>query len=120
MIKLPTNPFKKNTRKRATQRRKENYSQTNARRYQSVEIVQSTVQLDSRDLCPAFSAQAGKRYLSTEAPSLPLPGCNKKTCRCKYRYLDDRRSAERRSGMGDQRRPTVPEEQRMLLDRRKT
>src|SRR5580692_11109194 len=41
-----------------------------------------------------------KRFLSKEAPILPLEGCTKRaTCPCTYRHHDDRRSkATRRDG----------------------
>lgn len=40
---------------------------------------------------------AGRRYLSAEAPSLPLPTCDSRNCRCRYAHHDDRRAgADRR------------------------
>jgi hypothetical protein len=41
--------------------------------------------------CGAASALRGKRFLSEEVPSIPLPGCNQRACQCRYRYHDDRR-----------------------------
>jgi hypothetical protein len=38
-----------------------------------------------------------KRFLSKEAPALPLEGCTKRaSCSCTYRHHDDRRSKARR------------------------
>jgi len=33
----------------------------------------------------------GHRYLSTEAPVIPLPTCDTKNCRCRYLHYEDRR-----------------------------
>jgi hypothetical protein len=33
----------------------------------------------------------GRRYLSREAPVIPLPTCDAKHCRCRYVHHDDRR-----------------------------
>lgn len=46
--------------------------------------------------CAAAKACKGKRFLSKEAPSLPLEGCDSASCHCKYRHFDDRRAAPRR------------------------
>ena len=47
--------------------------------------------------CKAVAALDGKRYLSTEAPSLPLAGCSSPgACQCKYRHHSDRREDFRR------------------------
>ena len=38
-----------------------------------------------------------RRWLSREAPMLPLPGCSKpESCRCTYQHHQDRRSGEGR------------------------
>jgi hypothetical protein len=37
------------------------------------------------------------RFLSKEAPPLPLPGCSLRPCQCRYKHFDDRRAEERRS-----------------------
>lgn len=46
--------------------------------------------------CAVAQACKGKRYLSAEAPLLPLKGCDGGRCDCKYRHYDDRRGEERR------------------------
>lgn len=33
----------------------------------------------------------GRRFLSHEAPSIPLPTCNRAKCTCRYVHHDDRR-----------------------------
>lgn len=48
------------------------------------------------DACAAAKACKGKRFLSKDAPSLPLEGCDAARCDCKYRHFDDRRGAARR------------------------
>lgn len=46
--------------------------------------------------CEVARGLEGQRYLSVDAPSLPLPGCNAATCRCRYLHHPDRRSEEPR------------------------
>jgi hypothetical protein len=46
--------------------------------------------------CAAAHACKGRRYLSSEAPQLPLPDCTAKRCECKYRHFADRRGDSRR------------------------
>lgn len=48
--------------------------------------------------CEAVLKLHGKRFLSAEAPQLPLPDCDQH-CQCKFKHHNDRRSAEdRRDG----------------------
>ncbi|MEP4487101.1 hypothetical protein [Marinobacter alexandrii] len=44
--------------------------------------------------CDAASSLADKRFLKREAPSLPLQGCNKATCKCGFVKHTDRRDDE--------------------------
>ena len=46
--------------------------------------------------CAAAQACKGKRYLSSEAPRLPLEGCDAARCECRYRHFADRRGDPRR------------------------
>lgn len=46
--------------------------------------------------CSAARALEGKRYLSNQAPALPLPGCTASSCTCTFAKLTDRRSEDRR------------------------
>jgi hypothetical protein len=49
--------------------------------------------------CDAVQALAGKRFLSQEAPALPLENCDQARCNCTYRHFSDRRApGDRRSG----------------------
>ena len=47
--------------------------------------------------CAAARACKDKRFLSTEAPRLPLAECDAAACKCKYRHFEDRRAGDRRS-----------------------
>ncbi|AWI77338.1 hypothetical protein CEW83_20595 [Parazoarcus communis] len=46
--------------------------------------------------CASSRALKGKRYLSTEAPPIPLPSCTQEACSCVYVHFDDRRATQRR------------------------
>lgn len=52
--------------------------------------------------CSAAQAHLNERFLSEDAPRLPLDDCNDPSqCRCTYHHFDDRRTALRReSDMG--------------------
>lgn len=53
------------------------------------------------DPCDAVQSVLGRRYLSNDAPALPLPGCDRQRCGCTYGHYRDRRDADdRRSGWG--------------------
>ena len=47
--------------------------------------------------CGEARALAGKRFLSREAPPLPLKGCGSSRCECRYGHYDDRRKGGRRA-----------------------
>lgn len=46
--------------------------------------------------CEAAMALCGKRFLSGEAPPLPLKGCDQSECTCGYMHRADRRAGARR------------------------
>jgi hypothetical protein len=46
--------------------------------------------------CEAAQACKGKRFLSGDAPLLPLRECDAKRCECRYRHYEDRRGDPRR------------------------
>jgi hypothetical protein len=47
--------------------------------------------------CPAAIALGKRRFLSKQAPRLPLDACTSPgTCKCAYRHHEDRRDALRR------------------------
>lgn len=45
--------------------------------------------------CSAVRTVEARRFLSEDAPGLPLPQCDYATCRCKYEHHGDRRSGAR-------------------------
>jgi hypothetical protein len=48
--------------------------------------------------CEAVRALKGMRFLSAEAPRIPLPRCpDRPGCRCVYQHLSDRRAGPRRA-----------------------
>jgi len=55
-----------------------------------------------KDSCNAAKKIHGKRFLSAEAPTLPLPACKKAHCHCEYKHHEDRRSESRRQDVGMQ------------------
>ncbi|HSN70043.1 MAG TPA: hypothetical protein VLT59_00980 [Steroidobacteraceae bacterium] len=59
--------------------------------YHAVEIVAGD------DCCELVSRYTGKRYLSSEAPVVPLKGCDAGECLCRYIHHADRRRRERRT-----------------------
>lgn len=60
-------------------------------RYSAVEI-ESKLGKD----CAAVQALHRKRFLSTQAPQIPVAGCNNKGCECRYVYHTERRDEPRR------------------------
>jgi hypothetical protein len=73
--------------------------------------------------CEAAHAARSKRFLSANAPRLPLEACTTpKTCVCAYKHYPDRRGQPRRKdeAMGLPRNNKVSQERRADPDRRKT
>jgi hypothetical protein len=46
--------------------------------------------------CRTAKMYGGRRYLSPEAPAIPLPTCDTKNCRCRYVHHEDRRELDDR------------------------
>ncbi len=44
--------------------------------------------------CSSVRALKERRFLVRRAPSLPLPGCNRSSCQCKYIHHEDRRGID--------------------------
>lgn len=83
--------------------------------WHAVEIV------PSRASCVAAQAVRGMRFLSANAPPLPLEQCTQPTaCRCTYRKHGDRREEARRAedAIGIRRGSPVPVEHRQNRGRR--
>ena len=47
--------------------------------------------------CPGARALKGKRFLSRDAPVLPLKNCDRGGCKCRYEHYEDRRDGPRRA-----------------------
>jgi len=45
-----------------------------------------------QESCTLVKLHQGTRWLSAEAPRLPVPGCDAKHCDCRYRHYADRRA----------------------------
>lgn len=50
--------------------------------------------------CKAAQQLGHVRYLSGEAPGLPVSGCTEQQCACSYIHYDDRREDDRRNPYG--------------------
>jgi hypothetical protein len=75
------------------------------------------------DGCDAAKRISGKRYLSKDAPLIPLRTCSAKVCHCKYEHFEDRRREDRRTPYGHTvaHPPAhVAMERRRGVDRRKS
>jgi hypothetical protein len=77
--------------------------------------------LSKGETCEAVRALRGVRFLSSEAPHLPLPQCTQaRACTCSYRHHSDRRGIPRRAdeAVGLKRNKKVNQERRQTRDRR--
>jgi hypothetical protein len=71
--------------------------------------------------CEAARVLKGKRFLSAEAPRLPLPDCTSSAaCTCTYAKYADRRAGPRREIDTTGLRRTMTAERRSSRGRRKT
>jgi hypothetical protein len=71
--------------------------------------------------CDAVKQLGEKRFLSAEAPPLPVPGCDAPKCSCRYVHHDDRRQEDRRHPLGSVPPSLVASERRSkATDRRKS
>jgi len=68
----------------------------NARKRKADRKWHAVTVLPGPKACEAVGAHMGKRYLSTEAPRLPVAGCDAQCCDCRYRHFEDRRGGPRR------------------------
>lgn len=71
--------------------------------------------------CKAAAKLQGRRYLSDEAPSLPLAGCDTPhACRCVYEHFNDRRTLVRRETDSGLPPKEQPQDRRLQTARRIT
>jgi hypothetical protein len=75
--------------KRANNNKNAHYHITNP--YHAVSIVPGAT------CCNAARDLRAQRFLSREAPPLPLAACTVSPCRCSYKHFDDRRTKARRA-----------------------
>ena len=79
-----------------------------------------------KNACSAAKEMEGRRFLSSAAPRLPLPGCSGLECRCHFVHHKDRRAPrDRRSpfaaaGFGGGSTGSFQKERRERSDRRKS
>jgi hypothetical protein len=59
--------------------------------YHAVSVLPCT------NACAAAYRFSGQRFLSRQAPRLPLPSCDVTTCGCRFKHHKDRRSGPRRN-----------------------
>ena len=86
-----------------------------AERFAAVEIRRLT------GACQASRALDGQRSLVNQSSALPLAGCSKKHCGCRFVKLSDRRTDDRRWGHdGLSARMFNTAQRRNLADRRET
>jgi hypothetical protein len=77
--------------------------------------------LASPSACCAAQACKGQRFLSCEAPKLPMTACDAARCECRYRHFEDRRGKPRRADeKGAGLRARVPVNRRASRGRRAT
>jgi hypothetical protein len=73
--------------------------------------------------CAAALGTLGERFLASEAPQLPLPGCDAADCRCRFIHFEDRRASDERRnpyrGTMGVTTGNLQQEQRTGKDRRK-
>ena len=74
-------------------------TQARPNRHRSVTIMHA------RASCPAVKALTGHRFLTRDAPQLPLPNCTlSRQCQCSFRKHDDRRDDDDRRLAGERGR----------------
>jgi hypothetical protein len=66
-------------------------STAQASAYHAVSVLPGT------DACAAAYRFSGQRFLSRQAPRLPLPSCDTKACGCRFKHHKDRRAGPRRN-----------------------
>ena len=91
----PTPPVRQN--EPATGRRARSYHSVAIRYYGNAAcpaVKQFAIQPTLSTQAPPFLET--QRFLSSEAPLLPLAGCTEKACQCRYVHYADRRERDRR------------------------
>lgn len=100
--------------KRKTKTRK-SPARTASNLFHGVEIVPGD------NACPAVADLANERYLSEDAPRLPLDACaHPHECACRYQHYADRRTELRRESDEGLPPRDFPDEKRRRVGRRIT
>lgn len=66
------------------------------------------------DSCRSVDAITNQRFLTSAAPTLPLPDCDRVSCSCRFDKLNDRRSGEVRRLIAQRRHDLYYGEERRL------
>jgi hypothetical protein len=91
-------------------------TQATSKKYHCVEVRKGS------HACKAVQDLGNSRFLSDEAPSLPVLGCTAKQCTCRFIHHDDRRDDDRRNPYGQLTSlpPLLSGERRSRVERRKS
>lgn len=73
----------------------------------------------ARPACKLVRRHMQTRYLTNEAPRLPLSGCHVGQCNCRYMHHEDRRVEDRRNPFGIDHVPMGVGDNRREQDRRR-
>lgn len=82
-------------------------------RYRGVEVIP-----DGSGCCAAAREITGKRFLSDEVPELPLKGCDRAVCNCRYELFADRRRSHREDRRVVSETPVISADNRRASSRR--
>jgi hypothetical protein len=106
---------------RAAARVREREARKNRPARPSINKFHAVTVVRGRSACLGSAHLSGRRFLSEEAPPLPLPGCSVQPCRCRYMHHADRRSEDRRFPFGVRRQgESTVQVERRRGDRRKS
>ena len=97
-MKKPYSTIQPRQSEPATDRRSHQYHSVAIRYYENDAcpvVKKFEVKLHLSDKAPLFLET--KRFLSSEAPLLPLDGCTLRNCQCRYVHYEDRRERDRRN-----------------------
>lgn len=102
---------------------KESHSARTSKRTGNSAFHAVSIKFDA-NACSNAKEMAGRRFLASAAPNLPLPGCDALECHCRFSHHKDRRSGkERRSPFSAAKYSdgtgSFETERRERLDRRK-
>lgn len=96
------------------EKRQQREASTGGPSFRAVSIV------PARPCCKLARRYASTRYLTAEAPHLPLAGCRMPNCHCRYEHHADRRVEDRRNPFGIDHVPIGIDDNRRRADRRRS